>query len=112
MTRRRARLSLALAAETRGSAVTVLAHCPGPTETEFHLVVGLETKLAHLPSAGAAEVVARAVSAAERGKSVLIDGRLNTVLAQLNRVFPRRAAALLVERILRAKAARTKRPAR
>ncbi len=98
-------LSLALDCEFRATSgkarVRVMAHCPGPTTTEFHLVVGLKDKMDFLPAEPAKKVVHDALRAAEKGSAILINGKLNFCLAQLNRLMPQRLAALLVERILR-----------
>jgi uncharacterized protein len=95
--------SVALAVEAKDSKVKILAHCPGPTDTEFHLVVGLEKKLSFLPPASAKKVVSQAIASALSSSSspVHINGRLNWFLAQLNRVFSRRKSAQIVEKVLR-----------
>lgn len=91
----------ALAAEF-GDQLVFLAHCPGPTRTEFHLVVGLPEKLSYIPSASAEKVVGEALKKLHLASSgTLINGRLNFLLSQLNRVFPRSFAARIVARILR-----------
>ena len=93
--------SVALAAEVRQFGVKVLGHCPGPTESEFHLAAGLNEKLSHLPSADTKTVVAEALNAFESGQVVLINGVRNRILAFANRLLPRFWAARIVERILR-----------
>ena len=50
--------SLALNAEAKEHGVHVMSHCPGPTESEFHLVSGLDSKLDKLSVMTAEEVVA------------------------------------------------------
>ena len=93
--------SVALAAEVRRFGVKVLGHCPGPTESEFHLAAGLTEKLSHLPSADTRTVVVEALNAFESGQVVLINGLRNRILAFANRLMPRFWAARIVERILR-----------
>ena len=105
--------SVALACEFRASAdksaITVLAHCPGPTPTEFHLDVGLEKKMDFLPFESADKVVRDALRAAERNAAVKINGKLNWLIAQLNRCLPRRTAARSVEGALRQTAGQVRR---
>lgn len=91
----------ALAAEFEGR-IKFLAQCPGPTRTEFHLVVGLPEKLNFIPSATAHDVVAAAIKRINSdGSSILVNGWINAFLAQLNRVFPRQIAARIVAKILK-----------
>lgn len=93
--------STALAAEC-GPKLQVIAHCPGPTKSEFHLVVGLAEKLAFIPSAETAPVVAAALRRLKSGRSgTVVTGRLNLFFSQLNRLFPRWFAARLVAVVLR-----------
>ena len=95
------RFSLGLAVELDKKNITVLAHCPGPTDTEFHEVVGLDNKLDFLLPVSAQKVASEAIAAAESGRRVYINGRLNYFLAMLNRLLPQTISASLVERILR-----------
>lgn len=80
--------SLALAAEVRSRGVNVLAHCPGPTESEFHIAAGLKDKLKHLPTSTAREVAEEALSASERGRNLLVNGISNKLLVLASRFLP------------------------
>ena len=94
-------LTVALAAEYEDK-IHFLAHCPGPTRTEFHLVVGLPEKLNFIPSANASKVVSQAIKRIySRSGSIHVPGILNQFLCQLNRVFSRQCAASIVARTLR-----------
>lgn len=93
--------SVALAEEVRASGVRVLGHCPGPTDSEFHLAAGLDHKLSNLPSADTRAVVTAALNAFDGGRIVLINGRLNTVLTWIVRLLPRVWAARIVSIVLR-----------
>jgi len=85
--------SQALQGELRGSGVTVTVLCPGPVKTEFDEVAGfgksfddLAPKVMIVP---AQHVAAAAVDGLERGRSVVIPGTANAVLAQAARLAPR-----------------------
>ncbi len=93
--------TLALSEEHRDSGVTFLAHCPGPTESEFHQVVGLSEKIAALPCMETATVVSQALSAHTRGKRILVNGRLNRLLSSLSCIFPRSLSLYFAARALR-----------
>lgn len=91
--------SEALSHELAGSGVGVTAHCPGATATDFFTTAGsADTALVkgrRLPSA--AECVADALSATERGRAVAIHGWRNWFLAQSVRFSPRWAVARLTQ---------------
>ncbi len=83
--------SLAIAAELRGSGVTILALCPGPTNSEFHEVAGTgDVRTPRFLFMDAATVAAQGVAAARRGKSIHVNGAMNLILAETARVSPRR----------------------
>jgi short-subunit dehydrogenase len=92
-------LSEALAVELEGTGVTVIALCPGPTESGFQAAAGIgRSKLAgSLPSS--AEVAAIGMRALERGTTVAIAGRRNWWLVQSVRLLPRKWVARVVRRI-------------
>jgi len=96
--------SEALWGEYRRKGVRVLALCPGATSTEFFDIAGeggaLGTK--ETPE----KVVWVALRALERGRSSVISGRQNTVLANMPRFFPRGIMARMVEQTMRPHEAR------
>lgn len=92
--------SQAIAQELSSTKVRVLAHCPGPTDSEFHQVVGLPEKLSFIPGMSAQEVVTEALQAATSGRRVFINGWGNAVLAQLARLLPSRVTSFGIERLL------------
>jgi len=82
--------SEALSYELRGSGVSVTVSCPGPTETEFGDISGVnKTPLFKLGAAPAARVANEAYRALQRGRPLIIHGLLNWLGAQLLRVGPR-----------------------
>ena len=101
-------LGAALAAELRGSGIQLVTHCPGPTESEFHLAAGLSQKLSHLPAAPTAEVIAELLDAISRGSTYRVTGLRNRLLAVAVRLLSPPLAAHIVASKL-ASAAATKR---
>ena len=93
--------SLALDAEVRHRGVFVTAHCPGPTESEFHEVAGRREKLRNLPVMSARVVAQEALRASERGRSLVVNGAWNRMFAFAARSVPPAWGAWLVERELR-----------
>jgi short-subunit dehydrogenase len=90
--------SEALAAELRGTGVTVTASCPGPTQTEFGTVAGSRRSTRfRARSADAASVALHGYRAMLAGQVVAIPGLANKLTAQAARFTPRalvrRAAA-------------------
>jgi short-subunit dehydrogenase len=86
--------SEAVAHEVRRDGVKVMALCPGPTRTEFQAAAGVGTS--SFPSFAymdAYTVVAQALASAKRGKAVRINGIINQVMAQSNRISPRSVTA-------------------
>lgn len=93
-------LTEALAAESRGTGVTLTALCPGPTESNFfenasvndHQPIGL------LMSYPKAEVVARfGFNAMMKGKTVAIHGMKNKAIVFLLHFMPRKLVTLLIK---------------
>jgi short-subunit dehydrogenase len=92
--------SEALANELQGTGVTVTTLCPGPTLTGFQSVARMEgVRLVKSPLVLDAAAVARAgYEGMRRGKTIVIPGLGNKLLAQSIRFTPR----ALVTRIVRA----------
>ena len=85
--------SQALAEEYRARGLRILALCPGATETPFFDIAGEAASIGRRRTPE--QVVATGLRALERGRSVVIDGYSNALLAQLPRLFPRRFVARL-----------------
>lgn len=90
--------SEALANETRGSGVSVTCLCPGPTQTGFQARAQMEeSRLVKGKRIMDSRAVARAGYAGlMAGRSVVIPGLKNKVLAQSVRLLPRRTLTSLV----------------
>jgi short-subunit dehydrogenase len=91
--------SQALWEENRGRGIEVLALCPGATDTAFFDVVGAQE--ASVGSRATPETVVRvALQALERKQSMVIEGRMNNLLAILPRLLPRQVAVKIVGRMV------------
>jgi short-subunit dehydrogenase len=90
--------SEALANELDGTGVTVTALCPGPTRTGFQARAQMEeSKLVRGKEIMSAEEVARAgFEGLMKGKTVVIPGVGNKMLAQAVRFLPRKTVTRLV----------------
>jgi short-subunit dehydrogenase len=90
--------SEALANELRGTGVTVTALCPGPTATGFQARAQMEeSKLVRGKAIMTSETVAKAGYAGlMKGKTVVIPGMSNKMMAQAVRFLPRNTVANLV----------------
>ena len=96
--------SEALWAEYRPLGVQILALCPGATETPFFDVVGAaEASVGRRDTVQ--NVVATAFRALERGRSFVIPGRQNNLLATLHRVLPRQRLTGMVANMLKPRTA-------
>ena len=84
--------------ESKLKDIDIMTLCPGPTESEFHLVVGLKDKLTHLPPMKAETVVEQALNSSS---SLKINGKLNYFLSQLPRLFPRNISSKIVGLVLK-----------
>jgi len=93
--------SEAVAIELEGTGVTVTAHCPGATTSEFTSVAGTgETRLFQQQTpATSEEVAAHAWRATQAGQRVAIHGFLNRVGAFGVRLSPRGMAARIAARL-------------
>lgn len=95
-------LTLALADELRGSGVRVLALCPGPVPTDFQKRAGYTN--VDRGSAGALDadaVVAEALHAYERGRTLCTPGALNRWQSTLSRLSPLTLATRVAGWVLR-----------
>jgi short-subunit dehydrogenase len=98
--------SEALWAENRRRGVNVLALCPGATQTAFFDVVGSDDASLG-PRASPEDVVESAFSALAAGRSYVIPGARNYLLANLGRLVSRRRLAALTEQVMRPKTPRS-----
>ncbi|HEY2525134.1 MAG TPA: SDR family oxidoreductase [Candidatus Binataceae bacterium] len=94
--------SEAVAAELRGTGVTVMAFCPGPVHTEFQKVANNERM--HAPSfmwTQADQVVSQAIAAAASGRSVCVAGALNNVMVIASKLAPRALSTFVASTMMR-----------
>jgi short-subunit dehydrogenase len=83
--------SEALAEEVRGTGVTVTVLCPGATATGFQVRAAVEsTPLFRFPAAKAESVAKAGIDGMMRGKTVVIPGITNKIVAILPKFSPRR----------------------
>ncbi len=94
--------SEALAEEVRAHGVTVVALCPGQTETAFFTGID-EARVGRARTT--AQVVATALRALDSGQVVAVDGAANAALALSVRFMPRRVVAAVAARMQKPKAA-------
>jgi short-subunit dehydrogenase len=92
-------LSIGLWAEYRDTPIAVLALCPGPTDTAFFTANDTaQTAVGDLRDVR--QVVDTAFAGLARGRCYVVDGRGNYLTANLTRVLPRSALALITARVL------------
>lgn len=92
--------SEALTEECRGTGVRVTALCPGPVDTEFASVAGIEgTSLMRAPliKVSADKVAESGWRALRRGRAVVVPGIPVRLAMQSLRLTPRRVAARIAE---------------
>lgn len=91
--------SEALSVELAGTGVTATALCPGATRTEFQAVANMEGsrlfRAGHVMTA--AEVAEAGYNAMLAGRSSIVTGAVNRVMAAGTRFIPRRMAARLAK---------------
>ena len=93
------RLSLAMWHELRPSGVTVMALCPGATETDFWRIAGNPNGFRRRRTV--ANVVDTCFDSLAKGSPVAIDGVLNTVLARSAPFVPERLTMIVAKVIAR-----------
>lgn len=93
--------SEALANELQGTGVTVTVMCPGTTESAFHERTGMaDSELIKKKNMMGAETVARiGYHALMKGKTIVIPGILNKILAKSVRFIPRSLVTKIVRKM-------------
>ena len=93
--------SLALNEELRGSGVRALAVCPGPTATNFFKAAGLsEAPLPDGMGETCEQVVMASLRALAAGKSQVVSGWRNKILAALGSRVPKPLAARVAAKVI------------
>jgi short-subunit dehydrogenase len=92
--------SEALSTELEGSNVSVTCLCPGPTQSEFQEVAGMQpSKLSQGVLMDAQSVARAGYEGCLRGQTLVIPGASNRALAFVPRLLPRSLTARLVRRV-------------
>ena len=97
--------SVALHQEYKKDGIQVLALCPGPTESDFHIVAGVENKLEVVKGMTARSVVLAALDGLEYNRAIVIPGISNKALVCLTRLLPKSLVAWLGEKVLKSRVA-------
>lgn len=95
------RFSQSLALENRARGIKVCALCPGLTYSEFHDVTGTRPLVEAMPATmwqTAEAVVAEALDALDRGRTIRVTGRVNRFIKALLELLPDRVAEYLADR--------------
>src|SRR6267154_506164 len=93
--------SLALNEDLRGSGVSALAVCPGPTATNFSKAAGLEQPLMPIDSRETCEqVVMTSLRALAAGKSQVVSGWRNKILAAIGARVPKPLATRIAAKVI------------
>ena len=96
------KFSESLGHEVRRDGVLVTALCPGFTYSEFHDVTGTRAMMKRMPGwmwMSAPAVARRGYDAVMSGESIVVTGRLNSVIATLVRILPQRLVVGVGRRI-------------
>jgi len=92
----------ALHYELRSTGVTCTVLCPGVTRTEFFTVAGQQlTAYQRMTMMDSATVARIGIRAMLQGRSSVIAGRLNSLLAGGTRLMPRQVLAAIAARLMR-----------
>lgn len=91
-------LSEAVSEELRGTGVTVTCLCPGPTETGFGAVSSMQDTLLFRHAMRAAPVARAGYRAMRRGRTTIVTGMGNKLLAFSSKLMP----APLVRKVVKA----------
>ena len=95
-------LGEALHYELRQTGVKCTVLCPGVTRTEFFEVAGQKlTAYQRLTMMESAEVARIGIEAMLKGRSSVVAGRLNALLAWVTRFVPRQVQAAMTYRLMR-----------
>jgi uncharacterized protein len=87
----------AIANELEGTGVTVTALCPGPTESGFQARAALqESKMVQSGLMDSQTVAQAGFAGLMEGKTVVIPGLMNALMAQAPRFAPRKLVARVV----------------
>jgi uncharacterized protein len=96
--------SEALANELKGTGVTVTALCPGATATGFKTVASLDnSKLFKGSVANSRSVAELGYKAMMKGKTVVVHGLMNKIMASSVRFAPRKIVAIIARMKLKTK---------
>jgi uncharacterized protein len=96
------KFSESLGHEVRRDGVLVTALCPGFTYSEFHDVTGTRAIMNRMPGwmwMSSPDVARRGYDAVMSGESIVVTGRLNSVIATLVRILPQRLVVGVGRRI-------------
>jgi short-subunit dehydrogenase len=105
-------LSHALAAEWHDRGIRVTCVCPGPVRTQFQEVAAIPDPLApDLLMADPADVVARAIEDARRGRPTSIYGMTVRIYGWMAQILPRNAVPRLGHLVFRKIPGRSRVPA-
>lgn len=93
--------SEALANEVEGSGVTVTALCPGATESSFQERAAMHSaRILRGPMMTARAVAEAGVRGTLKGKTIVIPGAVNWLVAESVRIAPRRTVAWIARKVL------------
>jgi short-subunit dehydrogenase len=92
--------SEAIANELKGSGITVTCLCPGATATEFAKRADMaQSRLFKMGTMRSADVARAGYTAMMRGKTLLIPGARNWVMAESVRFSPRKLVTAIARRV-------------